>query len=303
LLIEEYEGSRIQRYGEPPADLPFQSIDLSGLMEEGQREAMEISAAQVQRSLRLDAGDLIRIREYDLGRKGRRLLLVIHHLAVDGVSWRILLEDLEALYKMFERGEKAFLSPKTTSFRHWSERLSAYGGGEELRQEAEYWLAADRERAPASLPIDEALGENTIGSARRVSVELSARETSALLHLAPAIHQTQINDVLLTAVALACCSWSGDRVVWLDLEGHGREDIFDNVDLSRTVGWFTTVFPMRLSAEVESNGPSVGATLGKVKEQLRAAPGRGRNGGHDARRAAALAREPRPRRKGHGIRP
>jgi hypothetical protein len=210
---------------------------------------------------------------FDLGpRQSSRLLILIHHLAVDGVAWRILLEDLMTAYQQVRRGENAQLPPKTTSFRDWAQKLAAYARTAELKQELGYWLAPARVKTPRLL-MDYPVGPeaNTEASARVVSVSLTAEETQALLHEVPTAYRTQINDLLLTALAQSFSQWTESRTLLVDLEGHGREAIFDDVDLSRTVGWFTTIFPALLNLEAWEPGEA----LKSIKEQLRAIPNRG----------------------------
>ncbi|HEV2733950.1 MAG TPA: amino acid adenylation domain-containing protein, partial [Longimicrobiaceae bacterium] len=259
-----------QRYGEGETELPLEAVDLSDLPEGEQDAGLETTAAGRQAGLELENGPLLRAVHFCLGaRRGERLLLVIHHLAVDGVSWRILLEELETAYRQLARGETVALPPRTTSFRRWAERLHAYARSEAPRAELPFWTRQARGTAP--LPVDFAGGENTVGSARTVRVALSEEETRALLTELPAAYRTQVNDVLLCGLLQAFHRWTGERSLRIDLEGHGREELFADVDLSRTVGWFTSLFPVRL--ELEEGGP--GEALKAVKEQLRAVPQRG----------------------------
>jgi non-ribosomal peptide synthase protein (TIGR01720 family) len=163
------------------------------------------------------------------------------------------------------------LHPKTTSFKHWAERLTAYAQSAELRQELTHWLTTPRAQV-GRLPVDYPGGANTVAWARIVSVSLSTKETDALLHEVPRIYQTQINDILLTAMAQAFTRWTGEHTVLIDLEGHGREEVVEGVDLSRTVGWFTTIFPVLLQLE---HACTPVEALKSVKEQLRSIPKRG----------------------------
>ncbi|MBW4543130.1 MAG: amino acid adenylation domain-containing protein [Symplocastrum torsivum CPER-KK1] len=247
-------------------------VDLSALSESEQGAAIEAAAAQLQASLNLSEGSLVRVALFDLGaNKPGRLLLVIHHLAVDGVSWRILLEDLQTAYQQLSRGESVHLPPKTTSFKDWAERLTQYAKSGTLEQELNYWLTESHTQV-SPLPVDYLEGDNTEASARTLSVSLSAEETQALLQDVPQAYNTQINDVLLTALVQVFAQWTGSPSLLVDLEGHGREELFEDVDLSHTVGWFTTVFPILLNLE-ESSHP--GEALKSVKEQLRCIPNRG----------------------------
>jgi amino acid adenylation domain-containing protein/non-ribosomal peptide synthase protein (TIGR01720 family) len=235
-------------------------------------DAIEEHAARLQASLNLESGPLMRVAFFPRSAgQSRKLLIVIHHLVVDGVSWTVLLEDLQTLYTQLSRQKKVELPAKTTSFKSWSEQLSTHAKSDALLAEAPYWLSLG-ERPAARLPRDFDNGPNTAVSARTVTVSLSPRETLALLMEAPAAYRTQINEVLLAALAQALSQWTNSSLVLLDLEGHGREEIFDGVDLSRTVGWLTTIFPVALDL---SGSPALIERLRLVKEQLRAIPNRG----------------------------
>ncbi len=208
---------------------------------------------------------------FDLGpQRSARLLLIAHHLSVDSVSWRILLEDLESGYRRIRAGEPAQLPPKTTSFRDWARRLTDLAGSGALEAEAAYWLSR-RGGSSAALPLDSE-GENTVESARSVLSAFSQEETSALLQEVPSVYRSQINDALLAALVEAFVRWTGSPSLLIDLEGHGREEIVSGIDLSRTVGWFTTRFPVLLELTESSRS---GESLIAVKEQLRAIPQRG----------------------------
>ena len=255
------------------ADSPttFSRIDLSGRDPVDQRTELEAAAARVQASLDLDAGPQLRVVLFDLGQQGQRVLLVVHHLVVDGVSWRVLLEDLQTAYDQVSRGEAIQLPLKTTSYADWARRCREYAASAAVRNELPYWLAVAG-TAVDRLPADDPHGANTVASVRSVTVALSKADTDALLRQVPDVYRTHINDVLLTAVAEAFAEWTGKRSLLIDLEGHGREELFAGVDISRTVGWFTTLFPVRLEL---SGGDDPSAALKSIKEQLRSVPNRG----------------------------
>ncbi|TYR40284.1 hypothetical protein FY004_38815 [Streptomyces parvus] len=211
------------------------------------------TADDVQASLDLVNGPVARF----VLLPGDRLLIAVHHMAVDGVSWRILLEDLAAARS------GAPLAPKTTSFKEWAKRLRQASDP----SEDEYW-----DSVPATeLPVDHPAGDNTVVSTESVAVELDEAETRALLTQVPAVYRTQINDVLLTALVQTLATWTRQESVSVALEGHGREELFDDVDVSRTVGWFTSLFPVALTPGADRPGEALKA----VKEQLRAVPRRG----------------------------
>ncbi|MEH2048358.1 amino acid adenylation domain-containing protein [Nostoc sp.] len=252
--------------------IPFSQIDLSTIADEKQKAVIETAAAELQASFNLSSGPLVQVAFFALGtNKASRLLIVIHHLAVDGVSWRILLEDLFSGYQQLSQGEEIQLPPKTTSFKYWALRLTEYARSNTLKSELAYWQTQSRHQV-LSIPVDYASKTNTVASAVTVSVSLNVEETRALLQEVPKAYKTQINDVLLTALVQVLGKWSGDNSLLLDLEGHGREDIFEDVDLSRTVGWFTTIFPVLLTLKATDN---LGNSLKSIKEQLRAVPNRG----------------------------
>ncbi|HEY3569258.1 MAG TPA: amino acid adenylation domain-containing protein [Thermoanaerobaculia bacterium] len=236
----------------PAAAVPLLERDLtaapSSLVEE-----MEI----LQDGLDLAEGPLFTAALFRLGEEDR-LLLTAHHLVVDGVSWRVLLEDLAAAY----RGRE--LPPKTTSWKRWAGLLADHAHSPEVEAEMPYWR---------SLPVPPPLPRDLDGSsgAATLSIELGAGETRALLQEAPEAYRTQANDLLLAALARAFAAWTGERALRVGLEGHGREEIAPGIDLSRTVGWFTTLYPVVLA--LPPGGP--GEAIRAVKETLRSVPGRG----------------------------
>ncbi|NMX75563.1 non-ribosomal peptide synthetase [Pseudomonas sp. WS 5532] len=210
-------------------------------------------------SLNLEQGPLLRAVLVSMADGAQRLLLVVHHLVVDGVSWRILLEDLQQAYR------NAALPAKTSAYQDWAQQLQAHALT--LGNQLPYWQA---QTASADLPCDNPQGglQNRLGS--KLEIRLSAEHTRQLLQDAPAAYRTQVNDLLLTALARVVSRWSGQPAALIQLEGHGREDLFDTLDLSRTVGWFTSLFPVRLQADGE-----LSAAIKSVKEQLRAVPHKG----------------------------
>ncbi|HEY6350877.1 MAG TPA: amino acid adenylation domain-containing protein [Candidatus Angelobacter sp.] len=217
----------------------------------------------------------------------RRLFWVIHHLAVDGVSWRILLPDLVAAWEAVVRGKEPVLERVDTSFRAWAAYLADRATTRELEAEIPKWekiLLDGRSLLPGAI-LDPT--RDTVSSAGHLSVSLSRSATSALLTSVPAAFHARINDVLLTTLALSVAAWQrsrgidGDGSILIDLEGHGREPGESGLDLSRTVGWFTSLFPVALNVgnidteEALAGKASAGSALKLVKEQLRAIPGQG----------------------------
>ncbi|CAI8749348.1 Non-ribosomal peptide synthetase [Pseudomonas sp. IT-347P] len=244
-----------------------------------------------QRSLNLQQGHLVRAVLVNLPNAEQRLLLVIHHLVVDGVSWRILLEDLQHAYTALAAGTPLVLPGKSSSLHSWAEHLHRYGQSEALAAESAYWRQT-LEAGDVQLPRDFPEDTQARAQAARASSRLSQALTHKLLKVAPAAYRTQINDLLLTALARVLCDWSEQPSVLIQLEGHGREDLFDDIDLSRTVGWFSSLFPVRLTPEA-----TPGASLCAIKEQLRGVPGKGIGFGvlRYLSRSAELQGLPQPR--------
>ncbi len=241
-------------------------------VEEIDGDLLETRATELQRGLNLEAGPLMRVALIGMPIGGQRLLIVIHHLAVDGVSWQILLDDLKRGIEQDQRGEQVSFGLKTTSYGQWSERLTEYAGRPEVRDELAYWSEVMRKAARLPLPLDHEGAERTIGSSRSIVRQLEPDETRALLQEVPAAYHTQINDALLTALVEAIGKWSGEKRVAVEMEGHGREEFSDDLDLSRAVGWFTSLYPVVLEIE---DADTPGDALKQVKEQLRRIPGGG----------------------------
>jgi non-ribosomal peptide synthase protein (TIGR01720 family) len=284
-----------QEIAPPGAPTPFTVVDLRALPERERLRARSAAAARAQSGLDLERGPLFRALLFVLDGGADRLLIFGHHLVIDGVSWRVLLEDLEIAYRQLARGGPVMLPPKSTSIAAWSERLLAHAVSAELESEIEYWLALEGS-APGRLPIDFPGGRNTVALAEHLELALTEAETKALLQEVPATYRTHVDEVLLAALGLAARAWTGKRSVLVDLEGHGREERDPETDLSRTVGWLTAVYPVLV--EVERSGEP-GASLKRVKEALRRVPRRGLGFGvatqlrRDARIAGRLRSLPR----------
>ncbi|ETK21803.1 non-ribosomal peptide synthetase [Pseudomonas sp. FH1] len=241
------------------------------LMQAQVRDMAQCTAlfTDTQRSLDLQHGPLLRALLVDGPEGQQRLLIAIHHLVVDGVSWRVLLEDLQNVYRQLSEGQSVSLPAKTSALRDWAARLQAYAGSESLREELSVWQ--DQLAGPETvLPVARPQGSLRNRDADTVSVRLDAEHTRQLLQQAPSAYRTQVNDLLLTALARVVCRWSGHASTLIQLEGHGRETLFDDIDLTRSVGWFTSAYPLRLTPHA-GQGDSIKA----IKEQLRAVPHKG----------------------------
>lgn len=224
---------------------------------------------RAQRSFNLERGEVLRAVLATLPDGSQRLLLSAHHLVVDGVSWRILLEDLQACHDALSAGATARLPARSSSVQRWAQVLADWAQADAQRATLAYWVAqlpdADRD-----LPQMRSRGPARSADREVAITRLDARLTAHLLQGAAAAYRTQVNDLLLAGLARVLCRWSGESSVSVQLEGHGREELSADLDLSRTLGWFTSLFPVRLQP---AEGPA--ATIMQVKEQLRAVPDRG----------------------------
>jgi amino acid adenylation domain-containing protein/non-ribosomal peptide synthase protein (TIGR01720 family) len=242
----------------------FDVVELKGNEQEWARQLEQVIEG-MQKSLNLQNGPLFRVMHV----KPARVVVVIHHLAVDGVSWRILLEDLERAYLQVSRGDTVALPAKTASYQRWAQQLEQSAKTGSYAGELEYWLQEKQGIEP--MPRDDEGHENRETNRRQVKVELDEEQTRQLLQQVPGAYHTHIQDVLLTAMMGAWEEWSGKQRLVIDVEGHGRDGIED-VDVSRTVGWFTVVYPIRLQV---SRREGIADRLKAIKEQLRKVPQRG----------------------------
>ena len=272
-------GGWKQFYSATDQPVPLEVFEVGQEPAESQCETIESAAATAQAKLNLQTGPTWRVAYFDRGEaQPGRLLVVVHHLAVDGISWRPLLEDIETAYTQLAQGLPAQLPAKTTSFQRWAEALEEYAKSDSLRQELHYWEeAGDLDSAARTIPALRGSTDaiNHEGAARTLLSSLSPGETLALLQQVPAVYNTQINDALLTAFAEAWRRSSGNGTLFTNVEGHGRENLLEDVDLSRTIGWFTSIFPVRLELPMIETTWQPGEALKSIKEQLRRIPQRG----------------------------
>lgn len=248
-------------------------------------KAIETQANATQRRLNLQHGPVIRFVYFALSgltcaedvTQRDRMLVVAHHLVVDGVSWRVLLNDLYRLYQQHTLKQPLTLGPKSNSFQQWGQQLTKYAASTTLAGEIDFWKSVGQfsKNELAKFNLHGELSSNQVKTQDAVTVSLSAEHTIKLLQDIPAVYGTSINDVLLASLVQALCN-EGDSVL-IELEGHGREvldghEITQNeLELSQTVGWFTSRFPVRLDWR---GGDMANLILG-VKEQLQTIPNKG----------------------------
>ncbi|QXH91355.1 amino acid adenylation domain-containing protein [Pseudomonas shahriarae] len=224
---------------------------------------------EAQRSLNLQHGPLLRAVLVSLNDGSQRLLLAIHHLVADDVSWGILFDDLQTAYHQLQMGQALALPEKTSAYKTWGEKLQDYGRSDALQQELAYWVQ-QLDASSHDLPQANPEGCQRHGQATTVDIKLSKTLTQQLMQVAPAAYRTQIIDLLLTALTRTVSQWTSCENVLVQLESHGREALFDDIDLTRTVGRFTSLYPVKLTAHKDW-----GEAIKQVKEQLRAIPDKG----------------------------
>ncbi|WP_405786945.1 amino acid adenylation domain-containing protein [Streptomyces sp. NBC_00029] len=285
-------SAEIRPTGAVDASTVLEGVDAVGLSDTALRELVAAESERIWRLLDPEAGTLVRAVHLDRGpAEPGRLLLVVHHLAVDEVSWQILLPDLEAAHEAAAAGRTPDLEPVGTPLRAWTTHLLAEAQSPRRTAELDRWLAA----APggpllAGRPLDPST--DTAATARRLSVRISAERTAPLLQAVPAAFHGTVGDALLSALVLTVGDWAtrSGRTrpdgFTVDLEGHGREqELLPGADLTRTVGWLTSIHPLRLPvgaydpAAVTAGRADAGALLKEVKELLRAVPDGGLGAG------------------------
>ncbi|MFC7443125.1 amino acid adenylation domain-containing protein [Laceyella putida] len=268
-MVCRREGERIRliNRGLDGERFTLEEYDLTGEIAIAAR--IEQEANRLHRSIKLAEGPLVRLAVFHT-KEGDFLLLIIHHLVIDAVSWRIISEDLDTAYQQALSGEEINLPPKTTSFKEWSRKLSQYANSPGFLRERAYWQQIGKERV-RKLPVDKCGAETYLyQDLETIELRLSQQDTKDLLTHVHRAYQTEMNDILLAALAQTTWEWVGGKVA-VELEGHGREEIIEDVDITRTVGWFTSIYPVVLEADRHH----LGLTIQKVKETLRQVPHKG----------------------------
>ncbi|MGC0153207.1 amino acid adenylation domain-containing protein [Chromobacterium vaccinii] len=265
-LSRDADGGWHQHYG-PRAEPPLERLALKAGSPAAREAELQAHGARLQASLDLSAGPLLRAVLVDDGPDDQpELLLIAHHLALDVVSWRILLDDLDSAYGQAVAAADIALPPVPFSYRAWT-RTQA-DGAVARAGELDYWRRAV---APLSVPPGLA-AVGRVADRRRVAVELDADICDALLTAGAERYRAQPQELLLAALTLAWRRQSGLPALALDLEGHGRDAAMAPApDLSRTVGWFTCLYPLR----IEAAGDGWDDVVGAAKAALRGVPGGG----------------------------
>ena len=246
-------------------DAVLEEIALSG----DENNEIEGHCRRAQASFDLEKGPIVKVL-YFRGEKDDHLAIIVHHLAMDGVSWRILLEDFQQAYALAVLDQEIILSAKTSSYRQWAAALMEFAA-DKAREDAPYWQAMSRKNLP-QIPVDFNGGRNLEKDKADISVSLDAEQSRLLTGEAHKAYNTEINDLLLSALIRAYGKWSGQRRMLLHLEGHGREQIRESLDVSHTIGWFTALYPLLLDL---GKAVDTGEQIKAIKEQFHAIPHNG----------------------------
>ncbi|WP_345760849.1 amino acid adenylation domain-containing protein, partial [Bacillus sp. PBIB7] len=249
------------------------TLDVFDLQEEQDcAQIVEARANQIQSSIKINEGPLIKLALFQCP-DGDHLLIVIHHLVIDMVSWRILFEDIMSGYNQAMAGKVIQFAPKADSFKLWSEQLCEYANSTEIKEERTYWDEIEQTvQRLDPLPKDREQHSTLHESSGVMSIEWTVQETEQLLKHANQAYNTEINDLLLTALGMGVQRWTGRQEIVVNLEGHGREMIIPEVDITRTVGWFTSQYPVVLQIP---EALDISEQIKAVKEGLRRIPHKG----------------------------
>ncbi|MEW9702943.1 amino acid adenylation domain-containing protein, partial [Paenibacillus sp. SI8] len=243
-------------------------IDLQG--ESDAASIIDAKSTEIQSSIDLNEGTLLKLGLFRCA-DGDHLLIAVHHLAVDAVSWRILFEDIATAYEQALKGETIRFPYKTDSFKAWAEQLPIYAASQQLQQQQSYWEQIEQADC-RPLPKDFAHNKSLLRDSEVVAIAWTKQETEQLLKQANRAYNTEVNDLLLTALGMAIHGWSGIEQAIVSLEGHGREAIMADIDVTRTVGWFTSIYPVVLKTSPDR---SLSQRIKQTKEQLHCMPYKG----------------------------
>ncbi|PPA82098.1 non-ribosomal peptide synthetase [Brevibacillus laterosporus] len=235
------------------------------------QQAIYEETYRLQSQINLNEGPLVKLAVFHT-QNGDHLFIAIHHLVVDGISWRILFEDIGIAYAQLLESKDISLPEKTDSFKDWSLQVKKYANSKELLHEISYWKELESTAKHTPLPKDFENSYVKQDSIHHMKIELSVEETDHLLKNVNHAYQTEINDILLSALGLTLLEWAKVDQILINLEGHGREDISEQAHIARTVGWFTCQYPVLLKMDKSDD---LSYHIKMVKENLRNIPNKG----------------------------
>ncbi|MDO5850912.1 MAG: amino acid adenylation domain-containing protein [Methanobacteriaceae archaeon] len=223
-------------------------------------------AEKLQESLNINEGSLIKVGLFHTSSKDY-LFIVMHHLIIDGISWRILKEDIETIYSQIKNNKKIKLPYKSNSFKKWANIVDKYSTSYQLKKQIPYWQTVISKISDGNLPKKDV---NTV-TWNKESILLDETYTKLLLNDISKAYNTEINDILFSAFILAVYNVTKQNKLSVVLEGHGREQIVPNMNINRTVGWFTSLYPVIF----ENIDDSIKNTIINIKETLKQIPQKG----------------------------
>ncbi|QSW21547.1 amino acid adenylation domain-containing protein (plasmid) [Clostridium gasigenes] len=270
-MVYKEQGNKLLQVNRKSDEELF-SLKIKDLIQiDNYEEKIKEESDKIQKSIDLENGPLVKLGLFNT-KDGDYLLIVIHHLVIDGVSWRILNEDFARGYHQVVNNEPINFQEKTHSFKEWADYLYENRDSEEVLSQKEYWEDIINKKIN-KLPYNyETKEKSKIRDSKNITISISKEETNDLLKNVNRAYSTEINDVLLTALTISVNNWTKEERVLINLEGHGREVIGKNIDVSRTIGWFTSQYPLLLEVKSDIN---LGNKIKEVKEKLRHVPKKG----------------------------
>lgn len=256
------------------SNLPLQIVNISTKTEEQQNQQILHDIETINQSMQLESGQLFSVVLFitDSG-FDNKLVLVAHHLIIDNESWRVVLEDLQHCWLNFANNQPIDLPEKTSSFKLWSEKLQQYASTNPLLAEQDYWQLQDANRS-AKIPRD-IVNDSQANTAKTTQIfnqSFDLQTSNALLKELPKTHKIEVRDSIICALICAINEWAESQSIVIDMEGHGREQLFEDVDISRTVGWFTSVFPVLFELVPTAN---IAQHLTNIQQTIKGIPNKG----------------------------
>lgn len=271
------QGKWVQRSNSGIVKVPVHEFDLMSAVDDIElSQRINECCDPLHAKMSLERGDLVQVAiiRTPMFLASDRLFITVNHLVIDGVSWRLLLDDLQRAVQALRAGQREFFGYKTTEFGEYSRRLNQYANGAECQKDLAYWQSVVNQPS-VDLPVDFEVDATFEKDLQSVTATLSKRTTTDLLQNANRAYRTEIDELLLSAMGLALASWTGGDKFKVSLEGHGRDAFHSTIDLSHTIGWFTSVYPviLQVSAEqaldLDQNLPNV---IEGIKQSLRNVP-------------------------------
>lgn len=280
-LIEHHDGLRIN-YDKKNSELyynnehlnessGFKYLDLSQCFYEEEDKDVKKLIHKADINFDIENGLLFNVTMFNLGNERQALLFTAHHLVVDGISWRIILNDFITILNHLSNLEAVKLPTKTHSFKEWAEALQEYSK-KDFKEEKTYWNSILNKKFVYPIDFN---GEDLVKTSSVLSYELDENIIDSLIKKANEIYNIEFNEVLIIALAITINKLTNNEDVVIELERHGREEINDFIDVSRTVGWFTSMYPAYFNVESRE----IDINIKSIKEQLRNIPIKGFNYG------------------------